>query len=70
MITTVHVLHVAMIHVATMHVSMWALRCSLVIAHIAQRSPQRLRRQQYKNGQKNVFHSTIIHLYGIYEVFL
>ncbi len=70
MITAIHALHVAVIHIAIMHVSMGALRRSLGITHIAQRSPQRLRCKQYKYGQKNVFHNTIIHLCGISKMLL
>jgi len=65
LITAIHVLHVVMIHSA-----MLAWLGSLGIMQIAERALQRLCRDHYKYGQKNVFHSSIIHLYGISEVVL
>ena len=59
MVTTIHVLHITV---------MLAVTRILTITHIAGRSLQRLRCEQYKNGQKNVFHNTIIHLYAFSDV--
>lgn len=57
MITTIHVLPITVIHIVC-----GVLRCLLAIMHITRRNPQRLRCQQYKNGKKQVFHKTIIHV--------
>ena len=65
MVATIHVLHITV-----MHISMLAVTCILTIKHIAGRSLQRLRCKQYKNGQKNVFHNTILHLLGMNQRFL
>jgi len=63
MITTIHVLPVRVIHdMGT------AMRCWLGIMHIARQNPHRLRRNQYKNGQENIFHNTIIIHYAFSEV--
>ncbi len=57
MITTIHALAMIVIH--AVGIVMGGL---LGIMHIARQNPRRLRRKQYKNGQKHVFHRTIIHL--------
>ena len=64
MITAIHITHITVIHIAVMHVTLLAVARILTITHVARRSLQRLRCEQYKNGQKNVFHNTIIHFYA------
>ncbi len=64
MITAIHSTHITVVHITVMHVAMLAETRALTITHIAWRSLQRLRCEQYKNGQKNVFHNTIIHFYA------
>jgi len=66
MIATIHVVPVIVLHRAVM----LAMISHLPIIYITHRGLQRLRCNQYKNGQKNVFHNTIIHLYAILDVFL
>jgi len=50
------------------HVAMLAMSDVLTIMHIAGARLHGLRCEQYKYGQKNVFHSTIIHLYAVLDV--
>jgi len=51
------------------HVAVLAMSDILTIMHIARARLHGLSCEQYKYGQKNVFHSTIIHLYAVLDVF-
>jgi len=56
-ITAIHALAVITIH------ALGSVRGRLLGSmHIARRNPHGLRRKQHENGQKHVFHRTIIHL--------
>jgi len=48
-----------------MHIAVLAVARFLVITHITRRSLQRLRCKQYKYGQKNKFHRSIIHFQSV-----
>ncbi len=63
MITTVHGLGVVVLHV-----TMLGVRHLLVTMHIAGHGLHRLRREQYKNGQKDVFHADIITFGGTHRM--
>jgi hypothetical protein len=47
--------------IVIVHIAVLAVTTALTIVHIAGRRLHRLRRKQYQDGQKNVFHSAIIH---------
>lgn len=65
MVTATHVLTIVMLHGAVTHIAVLAVIRALTVNHIAGRRLQRLRCQQYKNGQENVFHRRIIHFQGV-----
>ena len=56
MVATIHVgVHI----MVPLHITMLAIRGTLGLMHIAERSLQRLRCKEYKKGQKYVFHNSI-----------
>ena len=62
MVTTVHApVHVHIIVI--LHITMLVMGRTPGIMHIAMRSLQRLRCNQYKKGQKYKFHNSIIHIF-------
>lgn len=69
MIAAIH----AMVHVhISLHITVLAMRGTLGRMHIAKRRLRRLRCDQYKKGQKYIFHNDIYHTHfgtEMYETF-
>ena len=61
MIATIHTGFISIRHGTVLHI-VAAMRGFLGVLHIAERSLERLRCQQYKNGQEKVFHNNMIHV--------